>query len=141
MYEGLSFAAHRRSWQDVWEIVEAANRPNLGICLDSFNTLALEWADPYAISGLVSPNVDALLQANMEELVRRVPGEKIFFYQVAVSVVSVPPLLLFTHLSLYLLLSRMGKKCVHLYPLRPISLFLEFVLGLVHLDCSLVKNH
>lgn len=87
MYEGLSFGTHRRRWQDVWEVVRVANRPNLGICLDSFNTLALEWADPYASNGRRTSNngldVDAALDANMKELVANVPGAKIFFVQVA----------------------------------------------------------
>lgn len=77
MYEGLSFGAHRRRWQDVWQVVERANRPNLGLCLDSFNTLALEWADPYQPSGRKSDDVDEKLEKNMEELVRRVPGDKV----------------------------------------------------------------
>lgn len=77
MYEGLSFGTHRRSWQDVWQVVERADRPNLGICLDSFNTLALEWASPYTRSGRLSDDVDDKLEKNMRELVRRVPGDKV----------------------------------------------------------------
>ncbi|GAA5948058.1 hypothetical protein JCM3775_007301 [Rhodotorula graminis] len=92
MYEGLSFGAHRQSWQDAYEVVEAADRPNLGLCLDSFNTLALEWADPYAVDGRLGPDVDAKLERNMDELVRRVPGSKIFFYQVADGRFMSPPL-------------------------------------------------
>lgn len=92
MYEGLSFGAHRRSWQDAWEVVELANRPNLGLCLDSFNTLALEWADPYSVSGTLSPSVDSDLEKNLAELVQRVPGDKIFFYQVADGRFMSPPM-------------------------------------------------
>ncbi|GAA5838132.1 hypothetical protein JCM11251_004720 [Rhodosporidiobolus azoricus] len=92
MHEGLSFAAHRRRWQDAWEVVERANRPNLGLCLDSFNTLALEWADPYAEDGRLSDVVDEQLEKNMDELVRRVPGDKIFLYQVADGRFMSPPL-------------------------------------------------
>lgn len=92
MYEGLSFGAHRRSWQDAWEVIERADRPNLGLCLDSFNTLALEWADPYSVTGTLTPNVDEKLERNMEELVQRVPGSKIFFYQVADGRFMSPPM-------------------------------------------------
>ncbi|GAA6063998.1 hypothetical protein JCM10212_000152 [Sporobolomyces blumeae] len=92
MYEALSFAAHRRRWQDVWQVVETANRPNLGICLDSFNTLAYEWADPYDESGRLSDDVDDKLEDNMQELVRRVPGDKIFLYQVADARFMSPPM-------------------------------------------------
>ncbi|GAA6034698.1 hypothetical protein NBRC10512_000328 [Rhodotorula toruloides] len=92
MYEGLSFGTHRRSWQDVWQVVERADRPNLGICLDSFNTLALEWASPYTRSGRLSDDVDDKLEKNMRELVRRVPGDKIFLYQIADARLMSPPL-------------------------------------------------
>ncbi|KAM0787156.1 hypothetical protein ACM66B_006407 [Microbotryomycetes sp. NB124-2] len=92
MYEGLSFGTHRQSWQDAWQVVEAANRPNLGLCLDSFNTLALEWADPYSPSGRLASDVDERLAANMKELVARVPGDRIFFYQVADGRFMSPPM-------------------------------------------------
>lgn len=93
-YEGLSFAAHRRRWQDAWEVIEAVDRPNIGLCLDSFNTLALEWADPYSPSGTLSPDVDVKLLHNLAELVERVPGDKIFFYQVADGKKMNPPMIL-----------------------------------------------
>ncbi|GAA5945351.1 sugar phosphate isomerase/epimerase family protein, partial [Sporobolomyces koalae] len=92
MYEGLSFGTHRRRWQDAWEVIEKVNRPNLGLCLDSFNTLALEWADPYKHTGRLSDHVDAELDKNLAELVRRVPGDRIFFYQVADGKFMSPPL-------------------------------------------------
>lgn len=77
MYEGLSFATHRSQWQQAWEVVEYANRPNLGLCLDSFNALARDWADPYSPSGRRSDDVDAQLERSMNELVQRVPGDKV----------------------------------------------------------------
>lgn len=89
---GLSFGAHRTRWQDAWEVVETVNRPNFGLCLDSFNTLALEWADPYSPTGTLSSDVDAKLVKNMAELVARVPGDKIFFFQVADGRKMDPPL-------------------------------------------------
>lgn len=100
MYEGLSFAAHRTRWQDAWEVVERANRPNLGLCLDSFNTLALEWADPYSPTGKLSPRVDANLVENLAELVQRVPGDKIYLFQVADGKRMNPPMQLPTDPSI-----------------------------------------
>ncbi|GAA5957287.1 hypothetical protein JCM8115_006943 [Rhodotorula mucilaginosa] len=92
MYEALSFATHRSQWQQAWEVVEYANRPNLGLCLDSFNALARDWADPYSPSGRRSDDVDAQLERSMNELVQRVPGEKIFLYQVADAAFMSPPM-------------------------------------------------
>ncbi|BGP20981.1 hypothetical protein JCM10213_000192 [Rhodosporidiobolus nylandii] len=91
MHEGLSFAAHRRSWQDAWEVLREADRPNLGLCLDSFNTLALEWADPY-MEGGKQKDADERLEKNMQELVATVPGDKIYLYQVADGRLMAPPL-------------------------------------------------
>ncbi|CEQ40791.1 SPOSA6832_02449 [Sporobolomyces salmonicolor] len=87
MYEALS-----KRWQDAWEVIEKVNKPNLGLCLDSFNTLALEWADPYKPDGKLSDDVDEKLEENMAELVRRVPGDKIYLYQVADGRFMSPPL-------------------------------------------------
>lgn len=77
MYEALSFATHRQRWQDAWAVVERADRPNLGLCVDAFNTLAREWADPYSSSGRRSDTVDQELERNMAELVSRVSGDKV----------------------------------------------------------------
>lgn len=90
-YEGLSFAAHRRTWADAYEVVVAANRPNVGLALDSFNTLAYEWADPYSPTGKLDPEVDARLEKSLAKLAQ-VPGDKIFFLQVADAERMTPPL-------------------------------------------------
>src|ERR1700761_6115519 len=49
-YEGLSWA-QRNTWASTWEVVRAVNRPNVGLIVDSFNLLAVEFADPYAQAG------------------------------------------------------------------------------------------
>ncbi|BGP52316.1 hypothetical protein JCM10450v2_008287 [Rhodotorula kratochvilovae] len=134
MYEGLSFGAHRQSWQHAWEVVEKADRPNLGLCLDSFNTLALEWADPYAEDGRLGPDVDAKLEQNLDELVRRVPGDKIFFYQVADGAFMSPPLTPPTDASIPRI--RPWSRSHRLFPLEhsrgaylPVSRFSDAVLA------------
>jgi 4-hydroxyphenylpyruvate dioxygenase len=38
-YEALAWGRHVRDWMQAWEIVHLANRPNLGIVLDSFHTI------------------------------------------------------------------------------------------------------
>jgi len=92
-YEGLSFGAHRRSWKDAWEVIRAADRPNLGICLDSFNSLAYEWADPYSTSGRREDiDVDGRLRDSMYDLVTTIPGHRIFIVQVADGQRMTPPM-------------------------------------------------
>ncbi|MBV6290492.1 3-dehydroshikimate dehydratase QuiC [Pseudomonas aegrilactucae] len=61
-YEALAWGRHVNTWQQVWDIVRQADHPNLGMILDSFHTLSLK-GDPSAIA--------------------QVPGDKIFFVQMA----------------------------------------------------------
>lgn len=61
-YEALAWGRHVNTWQQVWELVRAADHPALGVLLDSFHTLSLK-GDPGAIADI--------------------PGEKIFFVQMA----------------------------------------------------------
>jgi 4-hydroxyphenylpyruvate dioxygenase len=39
-YEALAWGRHVRDWQQAWELVRRADRPNLGIVLDSFHIFA-----------------------------------------------------------------------------------------------------
>ncbi|KAE8154102.1 xylose isomerase-like protein [Aspergillus avenaceus] len=85
-YEGLSWA-RRNTWASTWEVVRMANRENVGLIIDAFNVLAVEFADPYhpAGHGRVHATMEAavdVLCASMAGLVTSVPGEKIFFFQV-----------------------------------------------------------
>jgi 3-dehydroshikimate dehydratase len=61
-YEALAWGRHIRSYQRAWQLVAAAGHPHLGVCLDSFHVLSLRH-DTAAIRGI--------------------PGEKIFFLQLA----------------------------------------------------------
>jgi 4-hydroxyphenylpyruvate dioxygenase len=61
-YEALAWGRHVREYLHSWEIVRAAGHPALGVCLDSFHILS-RGSDPAGI--------------------RRMPGEKIFFLQLA----------------------------------------------------------
>lgn len=61
-YEALAWGRHVDDHRDAWEIVRRADHPNIGLILDSYHTLA-RGIDP--------------------ETIRRIPGEKIFFVQLA----------------------------------------------------------
>nr|WP_314487340.1 3-dehydroshikimate dehydratase QuiC [uncultured Pseudomonas sp.] len=61
-YEGLAWGRHVNTYQQVWNVVRQADHPSLGVILDSFHTLSLK-GDPSAI--------------------RDIPGDKIFFVQMA----------------------------------------------------------
>lgn len=61
-YEALAWGRHINDHRDAWEIVRRADHPNIGLIVDSFHTLARE-LDPNSI--------------------RSIPGDKIFFVQLA----------------------------------------------------------
>ncbi|KKK21012.1 hypothetical protein P175DRAFT_0501924 [Aspergillus ochraceoroseus IBT 24754] len=86
-YEGLSWA-RRNTWASTWEAVRMANRPNVGLIVDAFNVLAVEFANPYHPDGhgriyaTLEESLD-VLRASLTALVATVPGDRIFFFQVA----------------------------------------------------------
>ncbi|WP_373936775.1 TIM barrel protein [Rhodococcus qingshengii] len=61
-YEALAWGAHVNTYGHAWQIVEGVDHPSLGTCLDSFHILS-RGDDPAGI--------------------REIPGEKIFFLQLA----------------------------------------------------------
>lgn len=84
-YEGLSWA-QRNTWMSSWEVVRAANRHNVGLIIDSFNLLGVEYADPYnpAGHGRVYPTEQEsldVLRLSLASLVSTVPGDRIFLIQ------------------------------------------------------------
>lgn len=84
-FEALSWGAHIDVWSQAYAAVVRANRANLGLCLDSFNTLGREYADPCTASGIQEPvqETDKRLAASMHALAATVDPARIFFVQIA----------------------------------------------------------
>ena len=61
-FEALAWGRHINDHRDAWEVVRRADHPHVGLILDSFHTLGRK-IDP--------------------ETIRRIPGDKIFFVQLA----------------------------------------------------------
>lgn len=61
-FEALAWGRHVNDHRDAWEVVRRADHPHVGLILDSFHTLGRK-IDP--------------------ETIRRIPGDKIFFVQLA----------------------------------------------------------
>lgn len=61
-FEALAWGKHINDHRDAWEVVRRADHPNIGLILDSFHTLGRK----------LSP-----------ESIRSIPGDKIFFVQLA----------------------------------------------------------
>ncbi|MET9969366.1 TIM barrel protein, partial [Streptomyces sp. NPDC006356] len=64
-YEALAWGRHVSTYDHAWRIVEAADHPALGTCLDSFHILSRS-SDPKDVEGIAD-----------------IPGEKIFYLQLA----------------------------------------------------------
>ena len=80
-YESLAWGTYVDTWERAWEIVEQANRPNFGICLDTFNIAARVFADPSATSRKTS-NAEDDMRLSIERLIKTVDIDKVFYVQV-----------------------------------------------------------
>ncbi|KAM3439156.1 hypothetical protein NHJ13734_003826 [Beauveria thailandica] len=81
-FEALCWGTRVDAWQDGWKIVSAVNRPNFGLCLDTFNMAGHVFADPAAPGGC-RPDADSILQGSMRRLTAQVDTAKVFLVQVA----------------------------------------------------------
>ncbi|WQF76532.1 Putative xylose isomerase-like, TIM barrel domain, xylose isomerase-like superfamily [Colletotrichum destructivum] len=97
-YENWCWATHAPSWKDVWDIVRLADRPNLGLCLDTFQSAGGEFGDPTTASGrieaggLVEEELRSSYESSLRELTKTVPSEKIYFLQISDAYKVEPPL-------------------------------------------------
>lgn len=87
-YEHLSWGSHINTFDKAWEAIALANRPNLGFVFDTFNFLAVEYANPYnpAGHGRIHDTPEESLKAvheRLAKLVKTIPGDKIYVVQVA----------------------------------------------------------
>lgn len=86
-YENWCWSTHAPDWKDVWSIVQQVDRPNIGLCLDTFQTAGGEWGDPRTASGLredVSKDeLEKRFQKSLEELSSTIPKDKIYLLQIS----------------------------------------------------------
>lgn len=95
-YENWCWSTHAPGWKEVWEVVQAVDRPNVGLCLDTFQSAGSQWGDPTTASGLMEDVSKDELQkrfdASMCELVKTVPADKIYLLQISDAYKVQPPL-------------------------------------------------
>lgn len=80
-YENLAWGTYVDTWNSLWEIVTKVDRPNFGCCLDTFNVAGRVWADPASATGK-TPNADEDLSHSLDQLVKTVDVQKVFYIQV-----------------------------------------------------------
>jgi sugar phosphate isomerase/epimerase len=86
-YETRSWATVSTTWKDGWEVVKAVDRENFGLCLDTFQITAAEYADPTTDSGLHGGIPPEELGKNfgdsLYEMSTTIPAEKIYMLQIS----------------------------------------------------------
>ena len=86
-YENWCWSTHAPDWKDVWNIVKEVDRPNIGLCLDTFQTAGGEWADPRTSSGLLEDvskdELEARFKKSLEDLSTTIPKDKIYLLQIS----------------------------------------------------------
>ncbi|OJI97384.1 hypothetical protein ASPVEDRAFT_79107 [Aspergillus versicolor CBS 583.65] len=85
VYEALCWSTHINTWEASWEVVQRVNRPNFGLCLDSFNIAGRIYADPESVSGK-TVDADAAVAQTIRTLHEKVSSgeldiKKIFYVQ------------------------------------------------------------
>ncbi|KAM0542089.1 hypothetical protein ACHAPJ_012952 [Fusarium lateritium] len=80
-YEALCWSTHIDTWDKSWEVAKKVDRPNFGLCLDTFNIAGRVWGDPASPTGK-TPNAEQDLKCSLERLVRDVTLDKVFYIQV-----------------------------------------------------------
>lgn len=81
VYEALSWGTYVDHWEQSWSIVQAVDRPNFGICLDTFNIAARIYADPTSPTGKTQ-DAEAAVEASLRTMVLTLDPSKIFYIQV-----------------------------------------------------------
>ncbi|KAI1343048.1 xylose isomerase-like protein [Xylariaceae sp. FL0016] len=80
-YENLCWSTRVDTWEGAWDVVRRVDRPNFGLCLDTFNIAGRVWGDPASTDGR-TPNADADLAASLDRMVKEVDVKKVFYIQV-----------------------------------------------------------
>ena len=85
-YENWCWATYTPDWADVWDVVQRVDRPNIGLCLDTFQTAGGEFGDPTTESGHIeSKSLEELrndYQKSLKEMAK-LPKDKIFLLQIS----------------------------------------------------------
>ncbi|KAJ6441618.1 hypothetical protein O9K51_05169 [Purpureocillium lavendulum] len=95
-YENWCWATKAPTWRSVWDVVRLADRPNLGLCLDTFQAAGAELADPTTGSGYIDVINGEELQRrwanSLKDLATSVPPQKIYLLQISDGYRMNPPI-------------------------------------------------
>jgi len=81
-YEMWAWGSHINTWEHTWEICKQVDKPNFGLCLDTFQISARLYVDPTSPPQLL-PSADQNLENSLRKLTETIPPEKIFYFQIS----------------------------------------------------------
>jgi len=81
-YEPMSWSTCYSTWESALHLAEAVDRPNFGICIDTFHIASKLWGDPALESG-VKPNAEGELADSLNRFVEQFPLDKLFYVQLS----------------------------------------------------------
>jgi sugar phosphate isomerase/epimerase len=81
-YEALSWGTNHSTWESALDLVKSVNRPNFGLCMDTFHEATKIWGDPSSPSGK-QMHADERLRDSLARFVRDCPREKLFYVQLS----------------------------------------------------------
>lgn len=81
-YEPMSWSNYVSTWQICLDIIRKVDRPNFGLCLDSFHILTKLWGSPFTVSGKYE-DADTALARSLAEFKKDFPMEKLFYVQLS----------------------------------------------------------
>ena len=91
-YEALAWSTHIADWEESLRIVQLVDRPNFGLCLDTYHVLARLWADPASPDGR-RPGGASSLRDSLQRFRDTCPREKIIYVQLSDGERADPPIL------------------------------------------------
>ncbi|OIW28129.1 3-dehydroshikimate dehydratase-like protein [Coniochaeta ligniaria NRRL 30616] len=80
-YESLCWSTRVDTWEGCWDVVKRVDRPNFGMCLDTFNIAGRIYADPASPTGRM-PSAEQVVRESIRRLVAEVDVSKVFYVQV-----------------------------------------------------------
>lgn len=81
-YSATCYSTYVNTWEKAWEIVELVNRPNFGICLNTFHIARSMWGSLHSPYVPCAATHYALIRA-LDDMVELIDPKKIFLLQVA----------------------------------------------------------
>ncbi|KAJ6057809.1 hypothetical protein N7460_001083 [Penicillium canescens] len=81
-YEALSWGTNHSTWESALDLVNSVNRPNFGLCMDTFHEATKIWGDPSSPSGK-QMYAEERLRDSLRRFVRDCPLEKLFYVQLS----------------------------------------------------------